>query len=116
MKKTYTKKQIQEAISYWRKQLAEGNYRKMDESLNYEDVMYSLNYHKNKGNNIKFIADNCSYKIQSVEKNGSTLVINAGGRPNDSEIPVRTFVAMIQDADFGSPDDIQKAVLRFPNK
>jgi hypothetical protein len=32
MKKTYTKKQIQEAISYWKKQLAEGNYRKINES------------------------------------------------------------------------------------
>lgn len=32
MKKTYTKKQIQEAISYWKKQLAKGNYRKVNES------------------------------------------------------------------------------------
>ena len=33
MKKTYTKKQIQEAISYWKKQLAKGNYRKVNENL-----------------------------------------------------------------------------------
>ena len=33
MKKTYTKKQIQEAISYWKKQLAEGNYRKVNEAV-----------------------------------------------------------------------------------
>lgn len=32
MKKAYTKKQIQEAISYWKKQLAEGNYRKVNEA------------------------------------------------------------------------------------
>ena len=32
MKKTYTKKQIQEAIAYWQKQLAKGNYRKVNES------------------------------------------------------------------------------------
>ena len=32
MKKTYTKKQITEAIAYWKKQLAKGNYRKINES------------------------------------------------------------------------------------
>ena len=32
MKKTYTKRQIQEAISYWKRQLAKGNYRKIDEN------------------------------------------------------------------------------------
>jgi len=32
MKKTYTRKQIQEAIDYWKKQLAKGNYRKVDEA------------------------------------------------------------------------------------
>lgn len=32
MKKQYTKKQIQEAIAYWQKQLDKGNYRKMNES------------------------------------------------------------------------------------
>ena len=31
--KIYTKKQIQEAISYWRKQLAKGNYRKVNEAV-----------------------------------------------------------------------------------
>jgi hypothetical protein len=31
MKKTYTKKQITEAITYWEKQLRAGNYRKLDE-------------------------------------------------------------------------------------
>ena len=34
MKKTYTKKQIQEAISYWEKQLRAGNYKKANESIN----------------------------------------------------------------------------------
>ena len=34
MKKTYTKKQIQEAISYWEKQLRAGNYKKVNESIN----------------------------------------------------------------------------------
>ena len=40
MKKTYTKKQIQEAIAYWKKQLTEGNYRKTDKLL--EDENYSV--------------------------------------------------------------------------
>ena len=35
MKKQYTKKQIQEAISYWKKQLARGNYRKVNEVFEY---------------------------------------------------------------------------------
>ena len=38
MKKTYTKKQIQEAIFYWQKQLNSGNYRKVVESIEYETV------------------------------------------------------------------------------
>ena len=33
MKKQYTKKQIQEAIAYWEKQLAKGNYRRMNEAV-----------------------------------------------------------------------------------
>ena len=32
MKKAYTKRQIQEAISYWEKQLAKGNYKKINEA------------------------------------------------------------------------------------
>ena len=32
MKKQYTKKQIQEAISYWKKLLAKGDYHRMNES------------------------------------------------------------------------------------
>ncbi len=32
MKKKYTKRQITEAIAYWKKQLAKGNYRKVNES------------------------------------------------------------------------------------
>lgn len=35
MKKQYTRKQIQEAISYWKKQLAEGNYRKVNEAAGF---------------------------------------------------------------------------------
>lgn len=34
MKKKYTKKQIQEAINYWQKQLKAGNYKKVNESVN----------------------------------------------------------------------------------
>lgn len=33
MKKTYTRKQIAEAIAYWKEQLAKGNYRKVNESV-----------------------------------------------------------------------------------
>lgn len=32
MKKTYTKKQITEAIAYWEKQINAGNYKKVNES------------------------------------------------------------------------------------
>ena len=53
MKKKYTRKQICEAISYWRKQLRAGNYRKMNESVdgakyiliqteNYEDFFQTF--------------------------------------------------------------------------
>lgn len=34
--KIYTKKQLKEAISYWKKQLAKGNYRKVNESIESE--------------------------------------------------------------------------------
>lgn len=34
MKKKYTKKQIQEAIKFWEKQLKAGNYKKINESIN----------------------------------------------------------------------------------
>ena len=37
MKKKYTKKQIQEAISYWEKQLSLGNYKKLNEDENVYD-------------------------------------------------------------------------------
>ena len=37
MKKQYTKKQIQEAINYWKKQLKCGNYKKITESYYYYD-------------------------------------------------------------------------------
>ena len=37
MKKTYTKKQIQEAINYWTKQLKIGNYKKLNESYYADD-------------------------------------------------------------------------------
>lgn len=32
MKKMYTKRQITEAIAYWKKQLKDGNYKRVDES------------------------------------------------------------------------------------
>ena len=49
MKKQYTKKQIQEAISYWKKQLRAGNYKKLDESRydtnpSYEQASIHANY------------------------------------------------------------------------
>ena len=34
--KKYTRKQIQEAIAYWKKQLAKGNYKKVNESIEHE--------------------------------------------------------------------------------
>lgn len=43
MKKQYSKKQIQEAISYWKKQLSTGNYLKLNESTsNINDLLYDL--------------------------------------------------------------------------
>lgn len=40
MKKKYTKKQIQEAIAYWKKQIKLGNYKKLNENINYEWCEY----------------------------------------------------------------------------
>lgn len=34
MKKRYTRKQIVEAINYWKKQLRVGNYKKLNEDAN----------------------------------------------------------------------------------
>ena len=43
MKKRYTKKQIQEAIDYWKKQLSTGNYLKLNESTsNINDLLQDL--------------------------------------------------------------------------
>lgn len=39
MKKTYTKKQITEAIAYWQKQLREGNYKKLNESFSDDQIL-----------------------------------------------------------------------------
>ena len=41
MKKQYTKKQITEAIAYWKKQLKNGNYKKVNES---KDTMKSITF------------------------------------------------------------------------
>lgn len=38
MNKRYTKKQITEAIAYWEKQLAEGNYKRVDEGISYDSA------------------------------------------------------------------------------
>ncbi len=40
MKKQYTKKQITEAIAYWKKQMEKGNYRKVNESRLAEPCNY----------------------------------------------------------------------------
>ena len=43
MKKKYTKKQITEAIAYWKKQLSTGNYLKINESTsNINDLLQDL--------------------------------------------------------------------------
>ena len=41
MKKKYTKKQICEAIAYWKKQLKAGNYKKIHESTGIDQIKYS---------------------------------------------------------------------------
>ena len=41
MKKTYTKKQITEAIAYWKKQLRAGNYKKLNESVVLNEYQYA---------------------------------------------------------------------------
>lgn len=45
MKKKYTKRQIQESIKYWQKQLKSGNYKKINENIHeneYENTDYAL--------------------------------------------------------------------------
>lgn len=48
MKKKYTKKQIQEAINYWLKQLKLGNYKKVNESKTSYFEMYMMSHPKDK--------------------------------------------------------------------
>ena len=38
IKTEHTRKQIQESIKYWQKQLKLGNYKKLNESLNDEEL------------------------------------------------------------------------------
>ena len=73
MKKQYTKKQIQEAISYWKKQLAEGNYRKVNEEAEVGDNMLAEtdgNFTIGavlKGNIVADIYPNHFYNLKTVD-------------------------------------------------
>ena len=42
MKKRYTKRQIQESIAYWQKQLRAKNYTQLDESISPGSKMYQI--------------------------------------------------------------------------
>ena len=50
MKKRYTKRQIQESIKYWEKQLRKGNYHKVNESaedaVSFDDIMKMARKHE----------------------------------------------------------------------
>ena len=62
---------------------------------------------------LKFIANNSCMELQSVEKDGSTLVIIA--ELSQSKMRIHKFINMVQDAGFSSPDDIDDIVLKTPD-
>ena len=80
MKKTYTKKQIQEAIAYWKKQLAGGNYRKVNETIvpppqkirSFDDLASEYADHHD------FIV----LKFGKPKRDGSFMINTDGGRFN----------------------------------
>ncbi len=62
MKKTYTKKQIQEAIAYWEKQLKAGNYRKVNEAFEHSgENPYDIDNCRASGWVVFFMRDDFPY-------------------------------------------------------
>ena len=114
MKKTYTKKQIQEAIAYWKKQLAKGNYRKVNEDMDgphsqiRSDVQELLagrndipNYLKNRI--LELISDNAGYDGIEYDDQQVNIYVNQfkrervitltavkGGRKFEVNVPTAT--------------------------
>ena len=67
MKKTYTKKQIQEAIAYWEKRLAKGDYRRMNES--------AVAGNGPKKFNVTLLRDQtCTLEVMAADKNEAAFV------------------------------------------
>ena len=96
MKKTYTKKQIQEAINYWEKQLRIGNYERVNESANdaagilqaiavgllNDNAFNPSGIYGNSGIYWEYPEDNVKYVIEitNVRKtNGNTYICDVSG-------------------------------------
>ena len=94
--KTYTKKQIQEAINYWEKQLRTGNYKRVNESINdaagiLQDIAVGLlndnafnpsDIYGNSGIYWEYPEDNVKYVIEvtNVRKtNDNTYICDVSG-------------------------------------
>ena len=77
MKKKYTKKQIQEAINYWKKQIKIGNYKKINES-SYDNYGYGkdddlLKDQEFKADFVKGLSQNSPFKFDENTSNGEIV-------------------------------------------
>ena len=77
MKKQYTRKQIVEAIAYWKKQLRAGNYKKLNESKeDYEaKIREAYEYAKSKNlcNNLEYIETPVDNTVKSVNSRNEVI-------------------------------------------
>lgn len=77
MKKQYTRKQIFEAIAYWKKQLRAGNYKKLNESEeDYEaKIREAYEYAKSKNlcNNLEYIETPVDNTVKSVNSRNEVI-------------------------------------------
>lgn len=73
MKKKYTKKQIQEAINYWKKQLKIGNYKKINESYEYDNDDDIINDQEFQDDFAKGLSQNPPFKFDENTSNGEIV-------------------------------------------
>lgn len=71
--KKYTKKQIQEAINYWKKQLKIGNYKKLNESYGYDNDDELLNNQEFQEDFAKGLSQNPPFKFDENTSDGEIV-------------------------------------------
>lgn len=110
MKKKYTKKQIQEAIAYWQRQIKRGNYKKLNESV--EDLdsrikngtivcksekeaneivdYYGPNYYEIDADNVsdEVMDDNVTYPSEALDYFASKLNYHSRRYKKDGEYDI----------------------------